>query len=216
MARSELSAAKAEAGRARLKVNQVALAVKRRHQTSAEWKEAATALNRAKAEYAASSRAALAEARAGAEYPSPKARQQQHSRTSLDTVRVAAFNAGGRDVRKANHSLQQFEAEAVASDPNVIAAKRNIEAADARLAQLQAALDAELSTDPRWVAAKQAADSAEQRVNSAQSSYASAVTAEKQQRRDRNALRQSTVARGWSARHSASARMGRSRRTVSS
>jgi hypothetical protein len=210
-ARMELNGAKSEAGRARLKVNQLSLKVKAKYEARADWKEAVAALNKAKAEYNAACRPALAAVKTSAEYKTLKARQQQ-ARANLDTVRVAAFhaggnfNAGGSDVREAVESLKQLEADAVASDPKAIAAKEKVEACEAKVDELKAALEAELSSDEKWVTAKQAADTAEQRLDSASTAYASAVTADKEQRKAaKEARRQAAIARAEAIKRARSA-----------
>lgn len=167
----QLGAAEGEVQKAQKQLDDAKAKVKAKFETTPEFSQAADAAKKAQADYDAAKEPVLKAVHEKPEYQAAqdevkKAEAQvnglRDGKASPDVVTTAA-NA----VVEKRKVATKMETDALEADPKVSDAKKQLEEAAAKLAELRKKEDLAMQTDPEYVAAKKQFDDAQSKLTTA-------------------------------------------------
>jgi chromosome segregation ATPase len=144
-----------------------------------EWKNTAANFKKAQTAYDKAKKDAMRTLAAKPEYKKLLA-EKDAARTKVDELNKqrepdpTAIAKAGTDLATKSTALKKLEADAVANDEKVLAAKEAFEVADKEMKALDAEVEGALTSDPDYVAVQQQLDQAEAQVKQLRDAAAAA------------------------------------------
>lgn len=188
-AKQDVQTATAELDRANAALATVTAQLRKmKLEPTSAWKEAAALVAAAQKRYDAARETAMTKLKGDAAYQGALADRAKakadHDGMQATTPIEERYRIANAMVSTAQ-LITSLEAGAVMNDPLAAKAKADLDAANAKEAELQSAFDATLGNDPNWSAASKAVEDRKQRVADAKKALSDALASEAQQARDR-------------------------------